>query len=424
MKRLYTLLYILTFVVASFAATWSADNLPQPRQHDAANFVSNPDRILSADAVRQLNVMLNDINEKTHAQVAVAVIDNFDGTDINTFATDLFANWGLGEKGADNGSLVVVAKEPQKYAIRTGRGIGSVLTDLNSKQIGEDYFKPHFLEGDYDGGLIDGVRVIHSTMTTPEAIDELLALSEEAKEDYDPSFWDILIFYLWLCVAMTAFLAIWAIVKIKRSGDLERHQRYIKLHPMSRILYGLSFVGLGIPFLVYLPVRNFLNNLRNGVHLCPNCNTEMEKLDEVHDNEHLTPAQDAEERFNSVDYDVWLCPQCGETDVYAFENQDSSLVECPNCHAKTAYYVCDRVIKAPTSQSEGLAVKEFDCLNCKKRSQRPYKLPRQNNGTGAAAAIASAAVLGAMLGGSRGGGPRGGSFGGGRTGGGGASGSW
>lgn len=424
MKRLYTLLYILTVVVTSLAATWTADKLPQPRQRDASNFVSNPDGILSTPAVRELNTMLNDINQKTHAQVAVAVIDNFEGKDIDSFATDLFENWGLGEKGADNGILIVVAKEPRQYVVRTGRGVGSILTDLRSKQIGETKFKSAFIDGNYDQGLIGGVRAIHSTMTTPEAVEELLALSEENKEDDDPSLWDILIFYLWLCVASTAFLAIWSIVKIKRSEDLERHHRYVKLHPMSRILYGLGFVGLGMPFLVYLPVRNFLNNLRNGAHQCPNCNAEMEKLDEVHDNDHLTPAQDAEERFNSVDYDVWLCPQCGETDVYAFENQDSSLVECPNCHAKTAYYVCDRVLKAPTSQSEGLAVKEFDCLNCKKRSQRPYKLPRHSSGGGTAAAIASGVVLGAMLGGSRGGGGGGGSFGGGRTGGGGASGSW
>ena len=425
MKRIHI---ILLFLVAIFqmanSAAWKVSDMQQPRAHDANNFVWNADGILSQSAVSRMNSMLVDINEKTGAQVAVAVVDDFDAVDIDNFASKLFESWGLGEKGADNGVLLVVARAPRKYAFRTGRGIGSVLTDANTGEIARGFLIPNLQAGDFDKALVSTVEELNKRMTTPRAVAEIKEMSARAKSEEDLSLWDILTFYFWWCIVLTVVLAVWEVYKVKTTGNVERHQRYVKLHPMSRILYGLSFVGAGLPFLVYLPFKQYINNLRNGEHLCPNCATKMFKLDEVKDNERLTPAQDAEERFNSVDYDVWECPNCGEEDIYAFVNQDSSFVECPNCHARTARYVRDRVLKMPTTASEGLAVKEFDCLNCKKRSQKPYKLPRNVNVGAAAAAASIPFILGGFGRGGGGGFGGGGSFGGGHTGGGGSSGGW
>lgn len=425
MKKQF-LLFIFSLLACAMGATantWSADNLPQPRLYDADNFVANPDGILSPATVRRLNGMLDDINRTTNAQVAVAVIDSYDGEDIDSFATDLFNEWGVGEKEADNGVLLVVAVGPRQYAFRTGRGVGSVVTDVETARIARNVLIPNFREGNYEQGLTGAVESLHRIMTTPEAVNEIREMSARVKDDNEQTVWEIVMLYVWCAIALTLCLAVWAFWNVRKTKGMERHLRHVKLHPMARILYGVSWIGLGIPFFVYIPFNQFLKNLRDGEHLCPNCKTRMHKLDEIHDNEHLTPAQDAEERFNSVDYDVWECPNCGEEDIYAFENQDSGLVECPQCHAKTARYVRDRVVKMPTATSEGLAVKEFDCLNCHKRSQKPFRLPKQPNVAGAAAAASIPFILGGM-GRGGGGGFGGGSFGGGVTGGGGSSGSW
>ena len=423
MKRLIILFCFIQFIfcININANTWSVSELEQPRKYDATNFVSNPDKILSTETVTQINALLGDINAKTNAQVAVAVIDNFNGSDIDRFATDLFEEWGVGEKGADNGILIVVARDAHKYSIRTGRGIGSVITDAESGRIGKDIFVPYFVKEDYNNGVLEGVKKIHQITTNPEAIEIIKRDSARAEESTKETIIDLILFYLWCSVAMTIILAILSIYEVKKISSAERHQRYIKLNPFKKILFGMSFVFAGLPFLVYLPLSRFVNNLRNGLHKCPNCGTKMNKIDEIHDNEHLTPAQDAEERFNSVDYDVWECPSCGEEDVYAFINQDSKLSECPNCHARTAYHVRDRVVKQPTATSEGIAVKEFNCLNCKKPSQKGYKLPKQAVAAGSTIPF----IIGGMgRGGGFGGGSFGGGFGGGYTGGGGASGSW
>lgn len=428
MKHIRLLLLIICLMLtasAIYARTWKASELPQPRQNDANNWVANPDGILSPAAVDRINAMAGDINSLTNAQVAVAVIDDFDAPDVDLFASDLFKAWGVGEKGANNGVLLVVAKDARKYAFRTGRGIGGVLPDVATARIAREALVPNLRDNDFDNGVVESVTRIHDIMTTPEAVEEIKSGSARAHEADESSIWDAVIFYLWCCIGLTVILFIWFFAKVRKTAGLERHMRYVELHPMLRILFGLSFVGLGIPFLVYLPARIYLRNLRDGEHLCPNCGTRMHKLDEVHDNEHLTPAQDAEERYDSVDYDVWECPNCGEEDVYAFENADSGLTECPHCHARTARYLRDRVIKAPTTSQEGLAVKEFDCLNCKKISQKPFKLARL---AGTASAMGAAAPF-IFMGGRHGGGGfgsgfGGGSFGGGVSGGGGTSGGW
>lgn len=306
-----------------------------------------------------------------------------------------------------------------------------MLPDITTHRIARDAVIPRFKEGDFDGGVLAGVEQIGEVLNAPDAVEQIKSAHQREKEKDTASLLDIVIFYIWCSIGLTAILFIWFIYRVRKTAGLERHTRYVELHPMLRILYGLCFVGLGIPLVVYLPAKKYLHNLRDGRHDCPNCGTRMNKVDEVHDNDYLTPSQDAEERLNSVDYDVWLCPNCGETDIYAFENQDSPMVECSHCHARTARYLRDRVIQRPTRTAEGIAVKEFDCLNCHRITQVPYKLPKlppPGAGGAAAAGLAAGILLGGLGGrgggGGFGGGFGGGGFGGGTTGGSGTSGGW
>ena len=93
------------------------------------------------------------------------------------------------------------------------------------------------------------------------------------------------------------------------------HEKYVKLQGLKAAFLALTLLGLGIPLVASLPLVIILRRLRNMPHKCPACGTSMNKVDEVHDNEFLSPSQDLEERVGSVDYDVWLCPSCGEKDI-------------------------------------------------------------------------------------------------------------
>ena len=94
------------------------------------------------------------------------------------------------------------------------------------------------------------------------------------------------------------------------------------------------------------------------------------------------------------------------------------LIECDNCHARTAKLTGDKIVVQPTVSREGLGVKEFTCLNCHHRMGKNYRIAKL-------APVIVAPIGGGGRGGfGGGGGSIGGGFGGGFTGGGGASGGW
>jgi uncharacterized protein len=143
----------------------------------------------------------------------------------------------------------------------------------------------------------------------------------------------------------------------------------------------------------------------------------MKRLDEKSDNAYLTQAQDMEERINSVDYDVWLCGKCGEVDILPYVNSSKDYTVCPQCGARACALSADRVIRKPTTFTEGRGEKIYCCRNCRRQSAVAYNIPKLPP-------VIVVPPTGGGRGGFGGGGFSGGSFGGGSTGGGGASGGW
>lgn len=147
----------------------------------------------------------------------------------------------------------------------------------------------------------------------------------------------------------------------------------------------------------------------------------MELIDEEHDNDYLTPAQDTEERINSIDYDVWHCPKCHQTEVLPYINRTTNYTQCERCGARAMSLVDRRTLRQPTVSHEGEGVDIYICKNCGNQHQKRFRIPRKADPT---AAIVAGSILGSSLRGGGGGGSFGGSFGGGMTGGGGAGGRW
>ena len=190
----------------------------------------------------------------------------------------------------------------------------------------------------------------------------------------------------------------------------------MKLDGLKPLYLALTVFGLGIPILASLPLVIMLRRCRNAPHKCRRCGSMMNKIDEVHDNEYLDGAQDLEERIGSVDYDVWRCPSCGETDIEQYVTKGTPYHQCEKCHAYTSRLARTRVLRRATTTREGEGVREYDCLNCGHVTPERFVLP----------VVATPIIIsgGGGSGGGFGGGFGGGSFGGGSTGGGGASGGW
>jgi len=117
--------------------------------------------IIDNSVKTQLNGYLRELEAKTTAQMAILTIQSLEGQSIEDFSIHIAHDkWKLGQKGRDNGVLLVVAVKDRKYRIEVGYGLEAVLPDSLVGSIGREYLVPYFKKGDYSGGIYAATLVI------------------------------------------------------------------------------------------------------------------------------------------------------------------------------------------------------------------------------------------------------------------------
>lgn len=405
---------ILLALVSLTANAYTIEQIPNVHIQNSTRYVSNPDGILSAEAQAQADSIIAQIWATSSAEVVAVVVNEIDGSDIDSFATELFTSWGIGKKDKDNGLLVLIVKDMRKAAIRTGYGMEGVVPDIIAGRIIRNYMAPHFKNGDYDTGTLETLNCLAAIINNPEAAQELMS---KHKNDANAESVDFFKYYLIGCAIIAIGLLCLFISVLWSNRKKSRFERYSALDKLNSATLFCCFLGLGFPLIAYIPMLLTMRYLRISPRHCPNCNYKMKRLSEDEDNKYLTPAQDMEERINSIDYDVWLCTNCGETDIIPYIKKSANYTICPTCGARACTQTSNRIVLQATENRDGRGIKEYSCSNCHKISQIAYVIPK-----------AEVPIIFVGGGGGRGfgggGGFSGGSFGGGFTGGGGASGGW
>ncbi|MFH0869797.1 MAG: TPM domain-containing protein [archaeon] len=106
---------------------------------------------------------LYDLKLNTSVEMAVATVKSLDGITIDEFSLNL-AHKTLGEKGKDNGVLILLAVDDREYRIEVGYGLEPVLNAAKLGRIGRNIIEPRFKEGNYEQGLFDGVKAISAIL--------------------------------------------------------------------------------------------------------------------------------------------------------------------------------------------------------------------------------------------------------------------
>lgn len=408
------LIFILALLPAVIMAGRDVADIPNVHVADRTRYVSNPDGVLSPAAVDSLDAVLARVWAETSAEpVVVAVASMPEDTDIDSYATEIFEQWGIGKKDKDNGVLMVIARDDRKAVIRTGYGAEGVLPDIVCGRILRGEMFPRFKQGDYDAGTLAGVNAMARVLTDPKYADELRSFqsNDAIAPDFDGD--EIFKGYLAVAAVVAVGMMVWVLSVVWISRRRDPVSRYSLILPalLGSAVASCLTLGMALPALI---VAWLVRRRIRGHRRCPNCGTAMRKIDEENDNAYLTPAQDTEERINSVDYDVWVCPNCRETDILPYVNRAKNYRVCNNCGSRASSLVANRVLLQPTTARRGRGERIYHCRNCGHNHHELYYLP----------VIAAAPVIIGGGGGHGGGGFSGGSFGGGLTGGGGASGGW
>ena len=128
--------------------------------------------VLPSSTAAQLSERLQAHEDKTTNQLAVLIVPSLEGEPLFDFSHGVASSWKLGQKGTDNGALLLVAIKDRKVRIEVGYGLEGTLTDARSAQIIRHEIVPRFRAGDYAGGISAGVdailKTIEGTYTAPE----------------------------------------------------------------------------------------------------------------------------------------------------------------------------------------------------------------------------------------------------------------
>ena len=93
-------------------------------------------------------------------QIVVATVPTLQGEEISDFANRLFERWEIGQKGKNNGVLLLIATQDRKARIEVGYGLEDRLTDALSRRILEERLFPAFRQGKFSEGVTDACEGI------------------------------------------------------------------------------------------------------------------------------------------------------------------------------------------------------------------------------------------------------------------------
>jgi len=153
LKTKIFLVLVAFLCLSSIAFGFEIPSSPKGYVNDYAN-------ILNSQQKQNLEKKLENFERVTTNQVAVVIINTLDGATLGETTLKIGEKWKLGEKGKDNGIVLLIAIQDRKLRIEVGRGLQGVLPDGLAGQISRQQIKPFFQKKKYYEGVENGLDKI------------------------------------------------------------------------------------------------------------------------------------------------------------------------------------------------------------------------------------------------------------------------
>ena len=157
--------------------------------------------LLNPAEVQDLTSKSEALQAQSGRQFVVATVNSLQGYPIEDYGYRLGRAWGIGEKGKDNGVILLVAPNEHKVRIEVGYGTTPYLTDAMSGLIIRENITPRFKQGDFGGGIEAGAdAIIKQVSLPPEEAQKNVAAAEQAQQQRQHSGGNPLPLFFWLMV--------------------------------------------------------------------------------------------------------------------------------------------------------------------------------------------------------------------------------
>jgi len=148
----------VALLCASSAAAAVLREQPVPRND---GWVTDLAGLLDATEEQQLETLMESYRSGSGHDIALLTVPDLQGEPVEEFARRVAREWKLGSKDKSEGALLVVSKGDRQLRIEVGRGLEGTLTDAVSGRVIRDVITPRFQDGDFAGGLRQGLEALH-----------------------------------------------------------------------------------------------------------------------------------------------------------------------------------------------------------------------------------------------------------------------
>ena len=148
---------VFFFFLLTLCINFQASALDVPHLKGRVNDYAE---ILSPATTAQLEAILKGLETSDSTQIVVLTIESLQGDNLENFSLRVVEDWKIGQKGLDNGALLLVARDDRKIRIEVGYGLEGKLTDLTAGQIIRNVISPQFRQGDFNQGVVSGIGAI------------------------------------------------------------------------------------------------------------------------------------------------------------------------------------------------------------------------------------------------------------------------
>ena len=125
-----------------------------------AFYVNDYANLIDSTTENYIKYTNQELYSQTGSQIVVVTVQSMEGATIEEYATELFRNFGIGDKTKNNGVLMLLALQERQFRIEVGYGLEGCLPDGKTGRIQDEYIIPYLSQGNWDAGIKNGFCAI------------------------------------------------------------------------------------------------------------------------------------------------------------------------------------------------------------------------------------------------------------------------
>ena len=186
MKQILLTIFLCLFILSGFAQDI-------PERPNPPRLVNDLADVLTDQEENQLETELVQFNDQTSTQITIVTVPSLNGYDVSDFSFRLGEKWGVGQKGKNNGIVVVfkpkIGNEKGQVFVAIGYGLEGIIPDAVANRNVVDYeMIPRFKENDIYGGIYAGTHVLMGLASQEFTAADYQKKTEKGKSDPGSAF--------------------------------------------------------------------------------------------------------------------------------------------------------------------------------------------------------------------------------------------